>query len=81
MPTSEAVTSSAPASAAIKKSSSSSMLSGATTISPRLSKTQATHPRSPILPSCLVRACRIAATARLRLSVKTSIIIATPPGP
>ena len=51
------------------------------TIAPFFSKIQATEPGSPRLPPCLVKAWRISALARLRLSVSASTRIATPAGP
>ena len=42
---------------------------------------QATQPASPRLPPPRVKALRTSATARLRLSVRTSTRIAAPPGP
>jgi hypothetical protein len=51
------------------------------TMYPFLLNIQATHPLSPMLPPCLVRAWRISETARFLLSVSESIRMAAPPGP
>ncbi len=52
-----------------------------TAIRPFLWNMKRTEPDSPRLPPFLEKAWRISLTARLRLSVSTSTIMATPPGP
>src|SRR5579884_655052 len=74
-------TSSAPASIAASPTSSGSRSPAATSITPLRSNIQATEFASPRLPPCLEKMWRMAGAVRLRLSVTTSTMIATPAGP
>ena len=75
------VTSSAPPSMAASMTSSSLKRVASTVTEPRRSKIQATAPGPPRLPLCLVKMLRTSAAERLRLSVSTSTMTATPLGP
>src|SRR4051794_15173547 len=74
-------TSSAPPSAAASVSSSSSTPSAGTSTTPRRSKSHATAPDVPRLPSFFANVWRTSLAVRLRLSVSASTITATPLGP
>ena len=52
-----------------------------TMTTPRRSKSQATAPFVPRLPSCLANVCLTSAAVRFRLSVSASTKTATPPSP
>ena len=54
---------------------------GSTSTRPRLSNCQATLPLSARLPPAREKAMRMSETVRLRLSLRVSTRMATPPGP
>src|SRR6267142_614711 len=70
----------APASSAFPSRSSSSILAASTWMIPWRSNIHATAPEDPMLPPNFSNACRISGPVRLRLSVRTWIRMATPPG-
>src|SRR5881396_352410 len=72
--------SSAPASSAVDKTSSSLALDRSTVMMPCRSNIQETEPAPPSDPPYLVNRFRISLAARLRLSVRTSTSTANPPG-
>src|SRR3990172_7074762 len=74
-------TSSAPSSIASSMSFSSATPSLGTVIDPFRVNIQWTHPVSPRLPWFLEKRCRMSATVRFLLSVRTLTRTATPPGP
>ena len=74
-------TSSAPASMAAVMTSSSPYFVPSTTIEPRRSKIHATAPGCAREPPCFEKMLRTSAAERLRLSVSTSTMMATPAGP
>ena len=73
--------SSAPASAASSKNLSSPHSSALNLITPFLVKTKLKLPVSPRLPPFLLKAERISEAVLFLLSVRTSIMTATLPGP
>src|SRR6266571_3724701 len=70
----------APASRALASRSSSLIFSASTWITPLRSNIHATAPAEPRLPPCFSKTWRISGPVRLRLSVRTWIRRATPPG-
>src|SRR3989442_137137 len=70
-----------PGPSAWARRSSSPIFSASTWITPLRSNIQATAPEEPMWPPNFSKVCRSSGAVRLRLSVRTRIIRATPPAP